>query len=638
MNSLPFVPTILPCFSLFEKGQSIFTCAILKKISNRKGSFFMKYAINWDLDTIFPGGSASPELQQRLTKLSEELTSYGDAVQQFDATADQLATIMQQQEVITNGFSQCGSFINALLSADVNDAKAKILSGQLSDLRPRFQLTATILAKKLTELSDESFQTLLTSEALQPIAFRLKETRREGQEQLSEAEENIINTLSLDGLEAWSQHYDTLVATIEIPFTQADGTTVNLSAGQAFNKMMGDPDAAVRQQLFDTWEKIWGEKADLFSDTLNHLDGFRLSTYKLHGVDDYLKQPLEYNRLKKETLDVMWDTVQKNKQPIIDYLTRKAQLFGKEKMAWQDQDAPIILGNMEERTFSFDEAAAFIIENFYKFSPKMSSFAKKAFEKSWIEAEDRPGKRPGGYCTELPETQESRIFMTYSNSVNEVATLAHELGHAFHSSVMWDLPALNRDYAMNVAETASTFAELIVADATLKEAKTKEEKINLLDTKMQNAIAMFMNIHARYIFENHFYQARQKGLVSTDEITEMMVNAQKESYQNGLANYHPHFWAAKLHFFIDDVPFYNFPYTFGYLFSMGIYAYATKQGTSFEDAYIALLRDTASMTTEELAEKHLQVDLTKPDFWQAGIDMVLKDVATFMELTEDYVK
>lgn len=224
----------------------------------------MKYAINWDLDTIFPGGSASPELQQRLTKLSEELTSYGDAVQQFDATADQLATIMQQQEVITNGFSQCGSFINALLSADVNDAKAKILSGQLSDLRPRFQLTATILAKKLTELSDESFQTLLTSEALQPIAFRLKETRREGQEQLSEAEENIINTLSLDGLEAWSQHYDTLVATIEIPFTQADGTTVNLSAGQAFNKMMGDPDAAVRQQLFDTWEKIW-EKKQIFS-------------------------------------------------------------------------------------------------------------------------------------------------------------------------------------------------------------------------------------------------------------------------------------------------------------------------------------------------------------------------------------
>lgn len=202
---------------------------------------------------------------------------------------------------------------------------------------------------------------------------------------------------------------------------------------------------------------------------------------------------------------------------------------------------------------------------------------------------------------------------------------------------MWDLPSLNQEYAMNVAETASTFAELIVADATLKKAQTKAEKINLLDVKMQNAIAMFMNIHTRYIFENHFYQARQKGLVSAEQISEMMVDAQKESYLDSLDNYHPHFWAAKLHFFIDDVPFYNFPYTFGYLFSMGIYAVANEQGASFEDEYIALLRDTAAMTTEELAQKHLGVDLTQPDFWQAGINKVLEDVDEFMALTEDYL-
>lgn len=204
-------------------------------------------------------------------------------------------------------------------------------------------------------------------------------------------------------------------------------------------------------------------------------------------------------------------------------------------MDWQDQDAPIILGDLEEKTYSFDQAAAFILENFRKFSPKMADFAQMAFEKSWIEAEDRPGKRPGGYCTELPETQESRIFMTFGNSINEVATLAHELGHAFHSSVMWDLPSLNREYAMNVAETASTFAELIVADATLKEAKSDVEKINLLDTKMQNAIAMFMNIHARFIFENNFYQARQKGLVAEEDITELMLAAQKKATKIVLA-------------------------------------------------------------------------------------------------------
>lgn len=601
----------------------------------------MKYAINWDLDSIFPGGSNSQELQNRMVELDNQIKEYQGKVTDWNPesnSVDKFVEILDLQEVISKGFGQCGSFIGALLSSDINDDKAKLVYGDFSKKYPAVQLAQTIFSKKLSEIDDEKWTDLMSTPELVDLSFRLSEIRRDGKELLSEAEENIISTLNLDGLNAWSSHYDTTVASIEIPYINEEGKEVSLSAGQAFNKMMGDADASVRADLFKKWEKAWSDKVDIFADTLNHLDGFRLSTQKLHGVDDYLKQPLEYNRLKEETVDAMWSTIQANKQPIVDYLTRKAQLFGKDKMEWQDQDAPIVLGDMEERTYTFDQAAEFIIENFEKFSPKMSKFAQEAFDKSWIEAEDRPGKRPGGYCTGLPETQESRIFMTYSNSVNEVATLAHELGHAFHSSVMWDMPSLNQDYAMNVAETASTFAELIVADATLKSAKTKEEKINLLDVKMQNAIAMFMNIHARYIFENTFYQARQKGLVSADEITSMMVEAQKEAYLDGLATYHPHFWAAKLHFFIDDVPFYNFPYTFGYLFSMGIYAYANKKGSNFEDEYISLLRDTASMTSEELAEKHLQVDLTKPDFWQAGIDMVLADINEFMELTEEYVK
>ena len=594
----------------------------------------MKYAINWDLDSIFVGGSSSETLRQELNELSTKINAFHQLVDAFTPNTENqveaLTEILAVHEEIQKSFTECGSFIEALNSANIHDQQAKLLTGQLYSNLPAFQLATTILNKKFASYSEEDWQNLMTH--FSQIAFRLSEMRRDGQELLDEQSENIINTLALDGQSAWSQHYDTIVASIQIPFNGE-----MLSAGQAFNIMMSSQDKAVRQELFEKWEKAWSEKADIFADTLNHLDGFRLNNYKLHGVDDFLKQPLEYNRLDKETLDMMWGTIQKNKQPIIDFLTRKAQLFGKDKMDWQDQDAPIVLGDFEERRYTFDQAADFIVENFKKFSPKMSEFAQMAFDKAWIEAEDRPGKRPGGYCTSLPKSQESRIFMTYGESVNEVSTLAHELGHAFHSHVMWDLPTLNQDYAMNVAETASTFAELIVADATLKEAKTDEEKINLLDVKLQNAIAMFMNIHARFIFESNFYAARQKGLVATDEITRLMVEAQKEAYINGLGSYHPHFWAAKLHFFIDEVPFYNFPYTFGYLFSLGIYAKASQHADGFEDQYIALLRDTASMTTEELAKKHLDTDLHQATFWQAGIDMVLKDIATFMELTEKYI-
>lgn len=600
----------------------------------------MTYSLQWDLDSLFTGGANSRTLQERIHQLHEQMNKHYQLVDAWDitkTTETNISDILVVAEKISNGMQQCVSFVNALVSADVNDTKAKIVLADLFALFPKYQLSETIFSKKLSTIEDSDWKGLVSTVALVPILFRLEEIRRDGKKLLSSNEENIINTLSLDGINAWSSHYDSIVAMIEIPFTDSDGNTKSLSAGQAFNKMMSDPDAKIRKELFREWEKAWADKASILADTLNHIDGFRLSNYQFHNIKDFLEPSLEYNRLQEKTITTMWDTITKNKETFLKYFDRKAKLLGKEKLEWQDQDAPVTLGTLEEKEYTFEEGAAFIIDNFSKFSPKMASFAKEAFEKSWIEAEDRPGKRPGGYCTSLPESKESRIFMTYSKSMSSVSTLAHELGHAFHSSVLWNQPPLNRDYAMNVAETASTFAELIVSDASLKQASSKEEKINLLDSKLQNASAMFLNIHARFIFEKQFYEARKKGMVSHEEISEIMLAAQKESYKESLATYHPHFWASKLHFFIDDVAFYNFPYTFGYLFSLGIYAYANKKGSNFEDEYIALLQDTASMATEDLAMKHLHVDLTKPNFWQAGIDMVLQDVDSFLELTESYI-
>lgn len=602
----------------------------------------MKYSINWDLGSIFPGGSQSPQLKEKITQMEKELTTLSTQVQQWKPEEDKpeydrLKEILNVQDKLDNGLTQAFTFVEAVHSANVNDTHAVALYGKLFDLMSRQQTIATILNKAFVAFSDEEWEHLLEHSSFQPIAFVLDESRTHGKELLSEREEALINQLSVDGFQGWSNHYDSLVAKVKIPYTNKEGQTIELSAGQAQNKMYGDPDPEVREQVFAAWETAWSNDTSLFADTLNHLAGFRLANYKAHHVDDFLKRPLEYNRMKQETLDAMWQSVSRHKQPFVDYLNRKAALFGKEKLDWQDIEAPIIMGQAEPKHYTFDEGVDFIIDNFNKFSPKMADFAKYALENSWVEAEDRPGKAPGGYCSDLPESQESRIFMTYSNSPNEVATLAHELGHAFHSDVMRDLPIKNQHYAMNVAETASTFAEMIVADATVKDAETDEERITLLDTKMQNALAMFLNIHARFLFETRFYTERKQGIVTGERLNEIMTEAQKEAYQNALGSYHPAFWSSKLHFYIADVPFYNFPYTFGYLFSLGIYARSLEEGADFEDQYIALLRDTGSMTTEDLAMKHLGVDLTKPDFWESGIKIMEKDVETFLSLTEAYV-
>jgi oligoendopeptidase F len=224
--------------------------------------------------------------------------------------------------------------------------------------------------------------------------------------------------------------------------------------------------------------------------------------------------------------------------------------------------------------------------------------------------------------------------MTYSGTPSNISTLAHELGHGFHTYAMRNLHLLNRNYAMNVAETASTFAEMIVSDAAVKNASSKDEKLALLDDKIQRSVALLMNIHARYLFETSFYEERKAGFVSAARLNELMEKAQEEAYLGALDSYHPSFWASKLHFFITGVPFYNFPYTFGFLFSLGIYAQALKEGSGFEEKYIALLKDTASMTVEELAMKHLGADLTKAEFWNDALKLCTDDINEFLELTK----
>lgn len=273
---------------------------------------------------------------------------------------------------------------------------------------------------------------------------------------------------------------------------------------------------------------------------------------------------------------------------------------------------------------------------FRKFSPKLADFAEHAFDNDWIEVEDRAAKRPGGFCVSFPESKESRIFMTYSGTPSNVSTLAHELGHAYHSFLLDDQPFFNQNYAMNVAETASTFAEVIVSDAQVKAASDEDEKLALLEAKIQNSVAFFMNIHARFLFETRFYEKRKEGLVNAEELSALMEEAQKEAFCGVLSEYHPHFWASKLHFYITDVPFYNFPYTVGYMFSTGLYRLALQEGPSFADKYDSLLRDTGVMTLEELVMRHLGVDLTKPDFWQGAVDLIVEDINEFLRMTEQF--
>lgn len=601
----------------------------------------MKYSLNWDLDSIFPGGIHGKALTNKIDTIQHSIQVFRDTIHNYDWQDDapkytNFIALVEFIQKIKAALVQAGMYVNGKYSDNIHDDEIPPLMDKIQALDMQASQAEQLLQKKLVALDDDTFAKLIVLPDLQTIAFSLKESRNFGKHLLSDEQEALISKMHLDGLSGWSSHYNTLVASVKIPFHDKDGNPITLSAGQADNEILGNDDPNYRHDLMPAWEKAWSEKQNLFADTLNHLSGSRLTDYQVHHIDDVLTYPLALNRMSKQTLDTMWQVVDENKGLMIKYLQRKAKLMGKDTIGWQDVEAPLHLSNTKRDKITYNQAAEFIMQQFKKFSPKMAQLAKRAFENRWIEAENRPGKEPGGYMQDLPETGEARIFLTFTGSPNDAATIAHELGHAFHSSVMTDLPYFRQDYAMNVAETASTLGELIVADANVQEATSDEEKISLLNDKMDNPIAMFLNIHARYLFETRYYEKRKNGTLTARQINELMLQAQKDAFDNSLDIYSPHFWASKMHFYFDDVPFYNFPYTFGYLFSLGIYAQAQKTD-NFEDKYIALLRDTANMSTEDLAKKHLNIDLTQPDFWEAGVKLIKKDIDEFMRLTKKYV-
>lgn len=583
-------------------------------------------SLTWDLETIFEGGSESSELKQYIQAAQDWIETFKQQVTPFaeKPELDQLVELAETIRQVSMHNGEIGAFVSCLTAQDVNDKYARRLVGIRNELNAATQKLITKFSFALSRVDDQEWQSWLEDQQLIEIRFVLSELRDEAKDKLPEDQEQLITDLEIDGYHAWGEMYDTIVGSMTVAWENEQ-----LSIGQLENKL-NHANREVRELAFQKLEQAWLDKADLFTETLNHLAGFRLQTYAHRKWDDVLKEPLNYNRMTNKTLSTMWETIVKNKQAFYEYLNRKAEKFGLDQLAWYDLEAPI---SQDVKEINYQEAADIIIKQFGQYSERMAEYATLAFEESWIEAEDRPGKRPGGFCTSFPESKQSRIFMTYSNTASNMATLAHELGHGYHQYVMDEIDLLNQNYAMNVAETASTLAEMIVADAMVEEATTKEERLVLIEDKIQRSVAFFMNIHARFLFETRFYQARKEGVVSTEQLNELMEQAQREAYGDQLSTYHPIFWASKLHFHITDVPFYNFPYTFGYLFSLGIYAYAKSDKKNFANFYDALLKDTGRMTVEELAKKHLNVDLEQPEFWQRAIDLCIEDVKQFIELT-----
>ncbi|MCA9032951.1 MAG: M3 family oligoendopeptidase, partial [Planctomycetaceae bacterium] len=458
-----------------------------------------------------------------------------------------------------------------------------------------------------------------------------EQRRRNARMRLPKDLEMLYADLAVDGIDAWGRTYDRIMGERKVDL-QEKGEIVRKSIGRV---RFDSPERTIRENNFHAVEKSWKEVADPCADALNHITGSRLTRYRYLGLQDHLDAPLHYNRMQRETLTAMWDVISKRKDPLLKFFKKKAELLGVEQMSWFDQMAPIPQAKSGDNKLSYDTACDTVIKTFTEFSNELGDFSQMAFDDRWIEVEDRSGKRPGGFCASVPTKKQSRIFMTYTGSPDDMSTLAHELGHAYHSYVLRDQPYFLRGYPMNLAETASTFAEAILGDRRLNDAATPQEKIGILNGMLTDSVAFMMNIHARFLFEDRFHVERRDGELTPDRLTELMIEAQKEAYCDAFAEWSEVFWISKLHFYITGLPFYNFPYTFGYLLSLGVYSTAEEFGSEFPAKYRELLIATGCMNAEDAVKSTLGYDLTKPDFWNKSIDIVDQRVEQFLQLADE---
>ncbi|MBK7142828.1 MAG: M3 family oligoendopeptidase [bacterium] len=591
-------------------------------------------APKWDLESIFPGGSASPEFKAFREKMKAEIAAGASRVSTLPNQLDKNSREQWKQFIVLlqdlhERLELIRSFGGCLIAQNVADNAAQGIVGESDQMTSEWEKLRTFLEAWSIRQSDAAWNDLVSDPALVGFKFFLDETRETARHKMPIEKESLALDLSVNGYHAWNRLYDRMAGDLRVKM-EVGGETKELSMGQLAT-YMDNPDRNVRRTAFEKMTEAWKSRADLAAMTLNAQAGFRLALYKNRGWQSPLIEPLMQNRLSQASLDAMWSVVARETKRLAPYIEAKKKLLGIDAFRWYDEFASV--GEVH-RKWSFDEAVEFIVTNCRSFSDHLADYCKMAVEKRWIEAEDRAGKAGGAFCTTFGIHRQSRIFMTYSGTYDNLSTLAHELGHAYHSHVLRDKAWLAGMYPMGLAETASIFNELLTTDSALASAQSRDERLMLLDQLLMQPYVFFTDVHCRYIFDRAFYAEREKRILDAAGLCEMMTNAQRQAYQGLLAEdgYHPYFWASKLHFFITDTPFYNFPYVFGFLFAGGVYNCAREEGKSFADKYRALLADTGSMTTEQVAKKHLGVDLTKEDFWVASVNRSLSKVDEFVKL------
>ena len=594
----------------------------------------------WDVSAYFPslGSRQFAEQQERLGADVDRLAALYDEhdvrggveVKLDDAKIEAFESVVAATNELLDDLRLLTAYVHAFVSTDARDEEAAGLASELASqsakvraLLVRFDAwVATLGAEELTKRSVVAAD----------HAFPLVKAERSAAHQMTEKEEDLTSQLSLTGSTAWSRLHSDVTSLLTAEVRLPDGRVETLPITVVRN-LATEADAGVRKAAYDAELAAWATVAVPCAAAMNGIKGEANTLNQRRGWPDPLAPALHYNAVSRATLEAMQSAVVDSLPDWRRYLRAKARLLGSAGanggLPWWDLFAPV--GDPSAAAVAWEEATATVLSSFASYSPALAGLARRALEESWVDAEARSGKRGGAFCMSTTGG-ESRVLLNFGNTFDSVSTLAHELGHAYHNTTLADRTPMQRATPMALAETASIFCETLLTQSALAATDDPARSLSSLEYDLQGAAQVVVDIHSRFLFESAVFERRKARTLSVSEFCELMLEAQRQAYGDGLdgENLHSYMWAVKPHYY--STHYYNWPYTFGLLFGLGLYAVYQDDPERFRSGYDDLLSSTGLADATELAGR-FGIQVEDKDFWTASLDVLKGRIDRFDELT-----
>lgn len=590
----------------------------------------------WDMSVVYPGMN-SQEFEEGFSRVVHDINDLATLFNTHQImkpasppslngnTLQALETIIQRYNAVLEAMTTLSVYITCFVTTNSHNALAQ---AKLSELQQSGVILSQLNARFTAWIGSLDVEALIErSSVAREHAFMLRKARVRAAHLMTPPEENLASELDLSSGTAWEKLHGDQTSQLTVAL-ELDGKVQELPMSMVRN-LAFEADRDLRRRAYEAELEGWKRVALPIAGALNSIKGEVNVLTRRRGWESPLEASLLDNNIDRQTLDAMLTAARESFPDFRRYLHTKARVLGLPRLAWYDLFAPV---SEEEKTWEYEEGAAFIVEQFGAFSSRLSGFAARAFREQWIDAEPREGKQDGAYCTPLRK-DESRVFANYKASFDGISTLAHELGHGYHNLNLAQRTMLQRSTPMALAETASIFCETIIRNAALQKAG-RQEQIAILEASLQGSCQVVVDITSRFLFEQRLFERRRQRELSIDELNNLMLEAQRETYGDGLDEHalHPYMWAMKPHYYSSRVSFYNYPYMFGLLFGLGLYARYKEDVDAFKTSYDELLSSTGLADAATLAAQ-FGIDIRSVDFWRKSLDIVREDIEQFEQVT-----